>query len=161
MTKDYTSLSFAINNPIDYKHYGVPVGKRTSGVQAFDTACKGGELESIGRYCSINVWAFMGGNHPQLISTCGYLFDEILSQKYWNTDEIKNRKVTIGNDVWIGANSFINSSKVKYIGDGAIIAAGAIVNNDVPPYAIVGVIPAKILKYRFLPEQIAILLRVK
>lgn len=162
LTKDYTSASFAMTPfPFDYNHCGIPIGKRTMNVKAFDTAMKGGSVVSIGRYCSINERAYMGGDHPQMISTSAYLFNEILSNKYRISSDIENRRVTIGNDVWIGAYSFINSSKVKYIGDGAIIAAGAVVNHDVPPYAIVGGIPAKILKYRFNPEQIEILLRVK
>jgi maltose O-acetyltransferase len=54
--------------------------------------------------------------------------------------------VRIGNDVWIGHGAII--LKGVTIGDGAVIAAGALVNKDVPPYAIVGGIPAKILKMR-------------
>lgn len=54
--------------------------------------------------------------------------------------------IVIEDDVWIGAGSIILSGVT--IGRGAIIAAGAVVNKDVPPYAIVGGIPAKILKYR-------------
>ncbi len=70
-------------------------------------------------------------------------------------------KIIIGNDVWIGANSFINVSKCRVIGDGAVIAAGAVVNSDVPPYAIVAGAPARVKKYRYAPEQIEILLKVK
>ena len=55
-------------------------------------------------------------------------------------------KVTIGNDVWIGMRSIIMPG-VK-IGNGAVIGAGAIVTKDVPDYAIVGGVPAKIIKYR-------------
>jgi hypothetical protein len=53
----------------------------------------------------------------------------------------------IGNDVWIGDRVVIMSG-VK-IGDGAIVAAGAVVTKDVPPYAIVGGVPARVIKYRF------------
>ncbi len=67
------------------------------------------------------------------------------------TIPIKNQGVTkgktiIGNDVWIGANVSIMSG-VK-IGDGCIIAAGAIVTKDIPPYSIIGGVPAKVLKNR-------------
>lgn len=58
----------------------------------------------------------------------------------------KPRKVIIGNDVWIGARVIILPG-VK-IGDGVIIGAGAVVTKDIPDYAIVGGIPARILKYR-------------
>lgn len=54
--------------------------------------------------------------------------------------------IIVEDDVWIGAGSIILSGVT--IGKGAIIAAGAVVNNDVPPYAIVGGVPSKVLKYR-------------
>ena len=56
------------------------------------------------------------------------------------------KKVTIGNDVWLGANALIMPG--VNIGDGAIIAAGAIVTRDVEPYAVVGGNPARVIKYR-------------
>jgi acetyltransferase-like isoleucine patch superfamily enzyme len=56
------------------------------------------------------------------------------------------RPVVIGNDVWFGAGATILPGVT--IGDGAVIAAGAVVNKDVPPRAIVGGVPARILKYR-------------
>jgi maltose O-acetyltransferase len=59
---------------------------------------------------------------------------------------VRYRKILIGNDVWIGANVSIRGG-VK-IGDGSVVAAGAVVIEDVPPNAIVGGVPAKILRYR-------------
>ena len=67
--------------------------------------------------------------------------------------------IIIGNDVWIGAKSTIMSG-VK-IGDGVIIAAGALVTKDVEPYSVVGGNPAKHIKYRFDEEQIVDLLKIK
>lgn len=67
--------------------------------------------------------------------------------------------VKIGNDVWIG-NGAIISQGVE-IGDGAIVAAGAVVAKSVPPYAIVGGNPAKIIKYRFPKEVIDELMRLQ
>lgn len=58
-----------------------------------------------------------------------------------------NRRTIIGNDVWIGFGAIIISG--VSIGDGAVVAAGAVVTKDVPPYAIVGGVPARILKMRF------------
>lgn len=60
--------------------------------------------------------------------------------------ETPPQKVTIGNDVWIGARCIILPGVT--IGDGAIIAAGAVVTKDVEPYTIVGGVPAKVLKHR-------------
>lgn len=55
-------------------------------------------------------------------------------------------EVRIGNDVWVGANAIILANVT--VGDGAVIAAGAVVTRDVPPLAVVGGIPARILRYR-------------
>jgi acetyltransferase-like isoleucine patch superfamily enzyme len=61
------------------------------------------------------------------------------------------QRVTIGNDVWMGHN--VNVLGGINVGDGAIVAAGAVVTKDVPPYAIVAGVPAVIKRYRF-PEAI-------
>ena len=66
------------------------------------------------------------------------------------------KKVTIGNDVWIGHAAVIQQGVT--IGDGAIIGSSAVVTHDVPPYAIVGGIPAKVIRYRFDEETIKRLL---
>lgn len=60
---------------------------------------------------------------------------------------------TIGNDVWIGHGAIIQAGIT--VGDGAVIASNAVVTKDIPPYAIAGGIPAKIIKYRFSDEMIA------
>lgn len=65
-------------------------------------------------------------------------------------------RVQVGSDVWIGAGSIVLDG--VSISDGAIIAAGAVVNKDVPPYAIVGGVPARIIRYRFDAETIDALL---
>ena len=67
-------------------------------------------------------------------------------------------QIEIGNDVWIGDSAIIMDG-VK-IGDGSIIAAGAVVTKDVPPYAIVGGVPAKIIRYRFDEDDINFLLEL-
>lgn len=141
----------------------MPVGKFTPLPRPFIDLIREdySEIISIGRYCSINGRACVIGNHAQLISTNGYLFAAIRSDVYSDSSDVKDRGVVIGNDVWIGANAFINSSRAHYIGDGAIIGAGAVVTHDVPPYAVMCGVPARVIKYCFTPEQIEILLRVK
>jgi acetyltransferase-like isoleucine patch superfamily enzyme len=72
---------------------------------------------------------------------------------------VDDKRAEIGNDVWVGINAVIMGG-VK-IGDGAIVAAGAVVTKDVPPYAVVGGVPAKVIKYRFDEDTIKELLALK
>ena len=65
----------------------------------------------------------------------------------------------IGNDVWIGDHVVIMSG--VHIGDGAIVAAGAVVTKDVPPYAIVGGVPARVIRYRFSEDEVSKLLKMQ
>lgn len=67
--------------------------------------------------------------------------------------------VVIGNDVWIGQGVSIKSGIT--IGDGAVIGAGAVVTKDVEPYAVVGGVPAQVIRYRFSKEQIDALLKIQ
>jgi len=67
--------------------------------------------------------------------------------------------VKIGNDCWIGTRVFLAGGVT--VGDGAVILAGSVVTKDIPPYAIVGGVPARILRYRYDEETIAFLLHTR
>lgn len=106
----------------------------------------------IGRFCSIATKVSIGpGSHKMDgISThpAFYLKNTPLLKTYASENHFQPfSEVVIGNDVWIGEGSIIMDG--VRIGNGAIIAAGAVVTKDVDHYAIVGGIPAKIIKYRF------------
>ncbi len=124
----------------------------------------------IGNFCSIadDIEVYLGGNHYiQLVSS--YPFGLIKNNIFTNAKLIENNPnlngsyckgdVTIGSDVWIGSHVTIMSG-IK-IGDGAVIATNSHIVKDVPPYAIVGGNPAKIIKYRFSEVQIEKLLEIQ
>lgn len=94
---------------------------------------------------------------PVFFSTLGQCVESFVSkQKFKEQKTIDSYNCIIGNDVWIGSNVKIIGG--LSIGDGAIVAAGAVVTKDVPPYAIVGGVPAKIIRYRFSEEKIKVLM---
>lgn len=125
--------------------------------------CKIGSYVSIGEGLRI-----VAGVHPtEMLSTHPIFYslrndfgesyiNEQEFEEYKYCDENKKWFVEIGNDVWIGENvSILNGVKV---GDGAVIATGAVVTKNVPSYAIVGGVPARIIRYRFSEESISQLL---
>lgn len=73
-------------------------------------------------------------------------------------EAISKGDIIVDDDVWIGYGATILSG--VHIGQGAVVAAGAVVTKDVPPYAIVGGVPAKVIKYRFSPEIIQQLMKL-
>jgi virginiamycin A acetyltransferase len=109
---------------------------------------------TIGRYCSIAAGVrILTENHPMdFQSTHGFFFNPRF--KYSANNLVWRKPLTIGNDVWIGYNAIIMPN-VSYVGDGAVIAAGAVVNKDVPPYAVVVGNPARAVRFRFSSQTIA------
>lgn len=143
---------------------GVQVGKYSYG---YERLCKSYPdlLKSIGAFCSINNTVEIAGpNHPaQYISTHPFFYnrqihgEELVPPLLENDEALadvvgNNDKIIIGHDVWIGKGALLLPS-IK-IGNGAIIGTGAVVTKDVPNYAIVAGVPAKVIRYRFKETEI-------
>lgn len=107
----------------------------------------------IGKYCSLarNVYLYTRTHPIDRISTHPAFFNKAVGA--CEQDRISFGKLRIGNDVWIGQNAVVLPSCSK-IGNGAVVGANAVVTKDVPDYAIVAGVPARILRYRFSEEQI-------
>ena len=122
----------------------------------------------IGNYCSIapGVCIVLGNHYLNTVSTHPFLFDDYYKKSFDNIIKPKlnglkdkNLETVIESDVWIGANSIINRGIT--VGQGAVIASGAIVTKNVEPYSIVAGVPAKVIGYRFDKEIIERLLSNK
>ncbi|MBN8704507.1 MAG: antibiotic acetyltransferase [Bacteroidetes bacterium] len=113
----------------------------------------------IGSYCSIaRLTSIQEHNHNSETLTTYFIRYRIFGEKY-GVDAISKGPIIIGNDVWIGTQCSILTG--VQIGHGAVIAANSVVTSDVPPYAVVGGTPAKVLKYRFSQEIIERLLEIQ
>lgn len=119
-----------------------------------------GAALTIGKFCSIaeGVEVVLGGNHRTDWMTTypfGHIFKDIFGPAPHPGHPATRGDVNIGNDVWIGEGALILSGVT--IGDGAVIAARAVVTRDVEPYAIAVGNPARTVKTRFSPEVTALL----
>jgi acetyltransferase-like isoleucine patch superfamily enzyme len=124
-------------------------------VICYDSRKADGNLPTvkIGKKCSIAMnCTFTLSNHLLDTFSTHPSDRHLFPHKKGNTSSYSKGDIIIKNDVWIGVNSTILDGIT--IGNGAVIAAGAVVTKDVPPYAIVGGNPAKIIKYRFSKEII-------
>jgi virginiamycin A acetyltransferase len=121
-----------------------------------------GDRLIIGRFCSLAAecrFIMNGGNHPtDLISTYPFsIFGggwEVAAPESWP----HFGDTVVGNDVWTGYGVTVMPG--VSIGDGAIVATSSVVTKDVPPYAVVGGNPAKVIRYRFSETDIQRLLRI-
>ena len=146
------------------------LGRYTYGAEGITVLTWGeGSSLSIGSFCSIapNVTVFLGGNHrTEWVSTFPFAGDGDLRHMARPASKdsphegmpYSNGDVTIGNDVWLGRGVTIMSGVT--VGDGAAIAANAHVVKDVAPYEIVGGNPGRVIRKRFAPDVIKLLLRL-
>lgn len=152
---DYTMYNDFVNDPKDFQKnnvlYHYPINR---------------DRLVIGKFCSIACGAkfiFTSANHKLgSLSTYPFplFFEEWELDKSNVTDAWDNKgDIVIGNDVWIGYEAVIMPGVT--IGDGAIVGTRAVVTKDVPPYTIVGGVPAKPIRKRFSDEVISQLLEIK
>ena len=152
---DYTMYNDWVNDPTEFEKnnvlYHYPINN---------------DRLNIGKYCSIACGAkfmFTSGNHAmQSLST--YPFPIFVEEWGLEWSDITNAwdnkgDIVIGNDVWIGYESVIMQG--VHIGDGAVIGTRAVVTKDIPPYTIVGGVPAKPIKKRFDDKTVEKLLELK
>lgn len=152
---DYTIYNDFVNDPCDFERnnvlYHYPVHR---------------ERLVIGKFCSIACGAkflFNCANHSlRSLSTYPFpLFYEVWKLDWVNVGSAWDNKgdIVIGNDVWIGFEAVVMAG--VHIGDGAIIGARAVVTKDVPPYTIVGGVPAREIRKRFDADTIDRLLQLR
>jgi acetyltransferase-like isoleucine patch superfamily enzyme len=114
----------------------------------------------IGNYSAVGGTHLLGGQHAvKHVASYPFRINWKLPGAGEDGNPAKRGDIVIGSDVWVTFGSYVLSGVT--IGDGAVVATGAIVTKDVPPYAIVGGNPAQVIKYRHTEEQIAALLEIK
>ena len=143
-----------------FSHPQVEVGEYTYGLrrECF-FAYHPDDRVCIGKFCSIadGVQFVFGAHRLDTVST--FPFKALCFGQAPHADAMSKGEIVVGNDVWVGRNALILSG-VK-IGNGAVVAAGAVVTKEVAPYAVVGGVPAKFIKFRFRTDQIAALEKIQ
>lgn len=151
-----------MHNSTKLVNYDIPfdvisIGRYTYGVLDVEAVKRTSHL-NIGDFCSIaNGTRFiLCLDHPlHHFSTFPF---KVVTLKTEEAEATSKGDINIADDVWIGKESTILSG--VNIGQGAVIAAGAVVTKDIPPYAIAGGVPAKVIKYRFDEQTIEKLIKV-
>lgn len=138
----------------------VTLGRGTYGVPTLFTHILDTTGLRVGNYCSLAGTYILGGGHPPDRVTT-YPIRIMTRMEGFGEDGFPQKvgDTVIGSDCYVGWGCMLLSS-VK-IGDGAIVGSGALVTKDVPPYAIVGGNPAKVIRYRYDEAQIDALLEIK
>ena len=145
--KNKHNKTYIVNN---FKQDNISVGNGTyGGLKVLDLA--GERKLSIGNYCSIADEVCFVLQDDHLIDNLSTYPFKVMCLHNEKNEAVSKGDIILDDDVWIGYRAIILSG--VHIGQGAIVAAGAVVTKDVPPYAIVAGVPARIVKYRF-PEDI-------
>jgi acetyltransferase-like isoleucine patch superfamily enzyme len=114
----------------------------------------------VGNYCSIGGTYMLGGQHAvEHVTTYPLRINLGLDGAGRDGNPTPRGDIQVGSDVWTGYGSFILAGIT--IGDGAVVATGSVVTKDVPPYAIVGGVPAQVIRYRHTEEQRAALMEIR
>ncbi len=148
------------------------------GKYSYGSLCNHWLVKSVGAFCSFASGSDVVENHSvEYVSTSPFLYvggaDDRVHGRIWKEfkdeefyfDGIepkgkthKLERITIGNDVWLGKNVLITNS--SNIGNGVIAGAGAVITKDVPDYAVVAGVPARIIRYRYTSDEIDALNRI-
>lgn len=175
--KKYVPVEYIVDlfeNEIEtiYKVDLAPKVNPIVGKYSYGPLCENVLVKSIGNFTSSAFGATCVPNHPMdYITSHPFLFygEDVYALLGYEMQEVKKRrsyfeggthkaklpktrKITIGSDVWIGHNVIITNG--SNIGNGAIVGAGAVVTKNVPDYAVVAGVPARIIRYRCTEEQI-------